>query len=382
MSSGIIEEEPSSQMPRPKTGAVATASALDQPAGLPPRSRSHVRHLIIGVLVVLALAAGGAYYIYSLNYESTDDAFIEGHVIAIASQATGRVQQVLIDDNQHVQAGQILVRIDDEDYKARLAAAQAALTAAQSRLVEADSAIHVLQANAEQAQADIAAAQANQRFAQQDLKRLDAIRQGAASEQELLQARAKADAADATVRAAQAGLVASQAKIINGQAQVQTAQASVAQAQAQVQLAQIALSYTTVIAPEAGRITRKVVEAGQYVQPGVALLAIVPDQVWVVANFKETQLTKMRPGQPVSIRIDAYPSRKWKGHVDSIQSGTGSRFSLLPPENATGNFVKVVQRVPVKIVFDETLPSDWVLAPGMSVEPRVTVAATGDKQQP
>jgi membrane fusion protein (multidrug efflux system) len=177
----------------------------------------------------------------------------------------------------------------------------------------------------------------------------------------------------ANVQSAQSKLAAAQAQAANGESQVKTAEAQVAVAQTMLHQAELDLSYTSIRAPVDGRVTRKSVEPGAYVSVGQPLLAVVPDDVWVVANFKETQLKQMRPGQAVEVSIDAYPDRKFDAHIDSIQSGTGSRFSLLPPENATGNYVKVVQRVPVKIVFDQPLPSDLAIAPGMSVEPEVKV---------
>lgn len=157
------------------------------------------------------------------------------------------------------------------------------------------------------------------------------------------------------------------------EAGVKTASAAVQQAEAKVRQAELNLSYTQVIAPEDGRVTRRVVEPGSYIQPGQSLMAIVPRHYWVIANFKETQLTHMRAGQPVEIKVDAYPGHKVKGHVESIQSGAGARFSLFPPENATGNYIKVVQRVPVKIIFDDDPDTQFVLGPGMSVDPKVRV---------
>ena len=166
---------------------------------------------------------------------------------------------------------------------------------------------------------------------------------------------------------------AAEAEVVLSEAGVETATAAVQQAEARLQQAELNFSYTKIIAPMDGRVTARTVQPGNYVQPGQALLALVPKDVWVTANFKETQLTYMRPGQPVELRVDAYPNRKFKGHVDSLQAGTGARFSLLPPENAVGNYVKVVQRVPVKIVFDDPLPDGLDIAPGMSVVPEVKV---------
>jgi membrane fusion protein (multidrug efflux system) len=186
-------------------------------------------------------------------------------------------------------------------------------------------------------------------------------------------AQAQARSADADLESARSQVKAAQAQEALSKAAVETATAAVQQAQAKMQQAELNLSYTKIIAPVDARVTARTVEVGNYVQPGQALLALVPTNLWVTANFKETQLTDMRAGQQVELSVDAYPNRKFKGNVDSLQAGTGARFSLLPPENAVGNYVKVVQRVPVKIVFDETLPTNLDIAPGMSVEPKVKV---------
>jgi membrane fusion protein (multidrug efflux system) len=191
------------------------------------------------------------------------------------------------------------------------------------------------------------------------------------SQRDLAQAQARSTGAN--VEAAREQVKAAEAQVSLSRASVETAAAGVKQAEASLELAELNLSYTRIVAPQNGRVARRTVEQGAYLQTGQSMLAIVPEYVWVVANFKETQLTYMRPGQPVRIHIDAYPKRDYKGKVDSLQPGTGARFSLLPPENAVGNYVKVVQRVPVKIVFDEPLDAQLDIAPGLSVEPKVRV---------
>ena len=229
------------------------------------------------------------------------------------------------------------------------------------------------EAKAEQQKAAVVAAQAESARAAADLTRYQSVESRAISRSQLDQATAQQRTTAATVEVA-----GSQAKAAEAQAELSrvseaAAEARVEQARAKLRQAELNLSYAKVTAPIAGRVTQRTVEAGIYVQTGQALLALVPDEVWVVANFKENQLERMRPGQPVSIRIDAYPGHEFKGHVDSIQAGSGARFSLLPPENALGNYVKVVQRVPVKIVFDETLDATLDIAPGLSVAPKVKV---------
>jgi len=270
---------------------------------------------LLAVAGVILLAAGAAYWHYASGFETTDDAYIDTHVIPVSSKVAGQIQAVRVEDNQHVEKGAPLLDIDPRDYQVKLDQAKAELAAAT--------------AEAKRAAAD--AERAKQLFDRDDLSRQSYER----------------SVADAEVLKARALL-----------------------AEKKTAAAELDLSYTRITAPEAGKVTKKNAEPRAYVQVGQSLLAIVTDEVWVVANFKETQLTRMRPGQKVSISVDAYPGRELKGRIDSIQSGTGARFSLLPAENATGNFVKVVQRVPVKIVLTEPV-GDMVLAPGMSVEPRV-----------
>jgi membrane fusion protein (multidrug efflux system) len=261
----------------------------------------------------VALLALGLWFALKTPTASTDDAFIEAHVIPVSSKVSGHVAQVFVDDNQVVKAGDPLVTLDPRDFQTRLDAAKGKVASDRAEVAKTES----------------------------DLKRAQALfARDEASKQDLEHAQAEADAA----------------------------KAALAQSDAALRQAELDLSYTKITAPESGRITRKAVEPGTYVTVGQAALALVPKEAWVVANFKETQLTKMRAGQHAEIRVDAYPDRVLRGHVDSIQDGTGARFSLLPAENASGNFVKVVQRVPVKIVLDEEPGEGRVLAPGMSVE--------------
>jgi membrane fusion protein (multidrug efflux system) len=370
-----VEHEPRTSEPR----AEAPHDAIDveeHNQGEQPPKKTRKRFVLPAVIAaVLLLAIGGTvYYLHARHFESTDDAFIEGHVVAISPRVAGQVAQVLVDDNDVVAKGQVLAKVDARDFEAKLAEAKASQQSAVGKLAEARTHVTSLEAQIAKAQADVKAQQAAFDFAQQDASRYRELPNGAASQQERSRVESELKTAQANLDAAKAALAAAQAQLANGQSQVKTAEAAVAQAETIVHQAELNLSYTTITAPENGRITRKSVEAGAYVQVGQSLLAIVPNDVWVLANFKETQLDDMRPGQRVEIKIDAYPEAKFEGHVDSIQAGTGSRFSLLPPENATGNYVKVVQRVPVKIVFDKkSADEQLVLAPGMSVEPEVKV---------
>jgi membrane fusion protein, multidrug efflux system len=354
-------------------GADRTPSPMRQQ----PRPKPRWRRYVAVVLGLACLAYGGVrlqkYIVFARAHESTDDAFIEARVVQIGTKLAGYVDSVAVQDNEHVTRGQLLVKLDARDQQAKLEQAKASLAATESRLIESRTQLGSLKAKVAEAQAEIAAAQANLDHAQTDLKRYESMASGAASPQERSNALSTAQAAEANLAAARSKAAAAEASVASGVSHVNTVEADVAMARTQVAQAELDLTYTTIAAPESGRITRKSVERGAYLQAGQALMAIVPDDVWVVANFKETQLTDMRPGQSVEVHVDAYSGRTLKAHVDSIQAGTGSRFSLLPPENATGNYVKVVQRVPVKIVFDGKLPEDLVLAPGMSVVPEVNV---------
>jgi membrane fusion protein (multidrug efflux system) len=381
-----FEQAPSRKRPsgdgEPREAAVADAPTEDAAISRPqppeaskPKSPWKKRALIFigGIVLIVGGYFGVKMAIHARHYESTDDAFIEAPVVQIGTKLAGYAQTVAVDDNQHVKAGDLLVQLDSRDQQAKLEQARASQAAAESRLAEAKTQLEALKANVAQAQAEVAAAQANADYAHTELSRYQSMGQGAASAQERSNALSAAQAADANVAAAKSKVASAQASVANGASRVDTAAAEVAMSHTQVEQAALDLSYTRITAPVNGHVTRKSVEPGAYLQQGQAVMALVPDDVWVIANFKETQLTDMRPGQPVDVKVDAYPSRTFKAHVDSIQSGTGSRFSLLPPENATGNYVKVVQRVPVKIVFDERLPDELVVAPGMSVEPDVKV---------
>ncbi len=391
----------------------------------------------LALIFVAGSAYGVRAYSYASAHESTDDAFVDGHPVPIAPQVAGRVAKVHVTDNQEVTKGDLLVEIDPSDYQAQLSNAQASLQAAIARRKAADITVGVTQttssagvqqassavdsaaSNVEtaeaavasarskqaQAEAQVVAARAEARRTAADATRYSTLaREGVVAQQESDNATAAATSAGAQLDAAQKAAAAARAAVSQAEAQVgatraqvgqaqgqlaaanaapqqvdlsraqvDAADAAIAQAQAAVKQAELNLSYTKIYAPEDGRVTKKAVEGGAYLQVGQNLMTIVPDQLWVTANFKETQLAEMRQGQTVEISFDAYPNLKLKGHVDSIQSGSGAAFSLLPPENATGNYVKVVQRVPVKIVFDEQPDDQHLIGPGMSVVPEVTV---------
>jgi membrane fusion protein (multidrug efflux system) len=336
-------------------------------------SKSGLRVFLL-VVALVALVAGSIYYFHFIApYESTDDAFIEAHVIPIAPQVAGRVAQLFVRDNQEVKQGDVLVQIGTSDFQAKLDQEHAGLAATRSRFDQANAQFTVDLAKVEQEKANVAVAEAMAKQAEADNKRYQAAGDFAVSKSQLDLAATQARSAEAQADAARNQELAAEAQAGLDKASIQTAAAEIQNSEANVRQAGLNLSYTEVKAPEAGYVTHRTVEAGAYVQTGQALLAIVPRQVWVVANFKETQLSHMQAGQPVKVKVDAYPQITFHGHVDSIQHGSGPSFSLLPPENASGNFVKIVQRVPVKIVIDDTAAANYVLGPGMSVEPEVRV---------
>jgi membrane fusion protein (multidrug efflux system) len=368
----------------PRRDRIFTSPQDHGPSGTPPingrvptgapGNRKRLRHVLLGAAAVISVLAGTLYYHRFIEpYESTDDAFIETHVTPIAPQVAGRVARLLVEDNQEVKQDEVLVQIDPRDFQTRLEEERANLAASQSRLAQARAQLTADQARVGQEKANVVAAQAESRQAAADDQRYHAVGDQGVSESQLDLATTQARTATAQVDAAQNQELAAEARSALDQAGIQTAAAEVQSSESAVHQAELNLSYTQVKAPEAGYVTHRTVETGAYVQTGQALLAIVPRRVWVVANFKETQLAHMRAGLPVTLTVDAYPQRKFNGHVDSIQSGTGPRFSLLPPENATGNYVKVVQRVPVKIVLDDAEAANVVLGPGMSVVPKVRV---------
>jgi len=341
----------------------------------PPPKRGRKKKFILAGIAGLGLLIFGVlyYFLFIAPYESTDDAFIDGYITMVSPRVPGQALRLLVMDNQEVKAGDLLVEIDPRDYEASLAQVQADLAAARSRSNEAQAQVKVSQAKVVQAQAAVVAAEAEAQRATDDLKRYESVESRAVSKSAFDLAQAQARSAIANLASARSQTNAAEADVELAKAGVGTARAAVQQAEARLRQAELNLSYTKVIAPVDGRVTARTVQAGNYVQPGQELMALVPEDVWVTANFKETQLTHMKPGEPVELSVDAYPNLKLKGRVDSLQAGTGARFSLLPPENAVGNYVKVVQRVPVKIDFDEPLPADLDIAPGMSVEPEVKV---------
>jgi membrane fusion protein (multidrug efflux system) len=329
---------------------------------------------MIVIVLVLALA-GLLWWLHARNFESTDDAFIDAHIVRLAPQTSGRVTAVYVDDNALVEAGHPVIDIDSSDVRTKVAQADAQKAQAQAGVDNARAQIVVAQADYRQSVSDLAAAEAVAVKAARDLARyreLLAINPQAVAPQQLDQAEATArqtaaqrDSARKATRTRLAQVAASRTQVASNQDQVRAAES-------QLQEANVNAGYNRLVAPVTGHVPQKTVAVGNYVQAGTQLLAIVPLDVWVTANFKETQLALMRPGQPVTLKVDACPGSTITGKVDSIQRGAGQAFGILPPENATGNYVKVVQRVPVKIVLD-AYPHECPLGPGLSVSPKVRV---------
>jgi membrane fusion protein (multidrug efflux system) len=339
-----------------------------------PRRSRRLALLIFAPLAGAALAGGG--YVYwddSAHFQSTDDAFVAARQFAVAAKASGFVAEVPVADNQHVAAGDVIARIDDRDYRAALAAAEAQVASAKANVDSVDAQLQVQQAQIEQSQAQVESAEAALAFAEQQASRYnDLAQRGAGTVQNAQQYSSALRQQQAAVKTANAALTTAQRQVAALNAQRASADAAVAQANAQLEQAKLNLSYTIVTSAQAGRVVSLSAAVGQFAAAGTSLAMFVPDDAWVVANFKETQLDAMRPGQPATVSIDAYPKRVFHGHVASVQPGSGTAFSLLPAENATGNYVKIVQRVPVKVVLDD-LPKDVALGPGMSVAPSVRV---------
>jgi len=319
-------------------------------------------HASLAALLLASVAGGGYLYWNDVSrYETTDDAFIAARQFAVAPKVAGYITAVPVTDNQHVAAGDVIARIDERDYRTALAQAEAQVAAAQASIENIDAQVAVQQAQVAQGTAQVQQQQASLTYAEQQSARYGNLaRDGWGTVQNAQQWTSQQRQAGASLKAAQEAVVATERQI------------DVLEAQRSVAEARLNLSYTTVVAAQPGRIVQLSAAVGQYAQPGTNLTMFVPDDIWVAANFKEIQLDRMQSGQDVTLHIDAYPGRAIHGHVASVQPGSGTAFSLLPAENATGNYVKIVQRVPVKIVLDNP-PTDVALGPGMSVVPSVLV---------
>lgn len=303
------------------------------------------RVLVPSITAIVFLICGIFYSVHSVYYKSTDDAFVEGHVITVAPRVAGIVLHLNIEDNQEVKKGDLLLEIDPNDYEAKLKETKAKLEEAKAALINSEH--------------QVIKSFSDLDFAQADYERYSKMyKKGISSKQDYDASKNK--------------LTAAQSNNNSAKAAYDEINASIKRLEAEVEQDELNLSYTKIYAAQDGMITNRTVEEGNYIQVAQPLFAIVPEKMWVVANFKETQIANMKKGQPVSIKIDTYSGKKFKGEVDSIQRSTGARQSLFPPENAVGSYVKIVQRVPVKIIFKEDI-SNYNIVPGMSVVPEVKV---------
>jgi len=379
---GSEEQDVTARAPSQHESPAREPASPIRPEAAQPKARDEVRRngflrrrplvSAIGAALLASMVAGGYLYMdYADHFESTDDAFIAARQSALAPKVSGYITAVPVTDNEHVASGQVIARLDDRDYRVALSQAEAQVAAANASIENINAQLNVQQAQIAANQAQVDQAQAALVFAQQQAARYQHLQQtGYGTVQNSEQYTSQLHQQQSALLSAQATLNLAQRQVEALKAQRKSADASLAQAQAQRDQAKLNLSYTTVKAAQPGRVVNLSAAVGQFAQPGTNLTMFVPDQIWVTANFKEIQLDHMRPGDPVTLKIDAYPGRYLHGHVDSVQPGSGTAFSLLPAQNATGNYVKIVQRVPVKIVMDKP-PTDVALGPGMSVVPTV-----------
>jgi membrane fusion protein (multidrug efflux system) len=345
------------------------------------RSRLAIKRAALALAIALGVAAaadfGYGYFSTGRYLESTDDAYVKADSTIVSPRVSGYIAEVLVGDNQPVKSGQLLARIDDRDFRTALDQAQADVAGSEAAVRNLDAQIALQQPVIEQGTADVAAAEANLKFAQEERARYDDLMQsGSGTIQRAQQTDAALREKIAQLQHGKSGLLAAQRKVEVLTTDRARAVAQLDRARAVAQQAALNLSYTEISAPVDGTVGARSLRVGQFVQAGTQLMAVVPlDAVYVVANFKETQLTHVRNGQPVEIRIDGFHDTRLKGHVDSLSPASGLEFALLPPDNATGNFTKIVQRVPVKIALDDRSLTG-LLRPGMSAEPTIDTKAT------
>ncbi len=341
----------------------------------PPKPKRR-RGLLIGASLLILSGLGWAgwdYWTVGRFEVSTDDAYVQADNTTVAPKVSGYLDAVQVDDNQHVKAGQILAHIDDRDFKAALDQARANVAASQANVDHSKAALETQQSIIEAARAAVAVDFANQTFASQDDRRYAILAaEGYGSQQNAQQASSRVAALRATIARDNASLATAIKQVDQIKAELAQAEAALGRDEANQRQAELNLSYTTVVAAVDGVVGNRTLRVGQYVQSGTQLMTIVPLQAaYLVANFKETQLTHVRAGQPVEIEVDTFPGVKVRGHVDSLAPASGQEFALLPPDNATGNFTKIVQRIPVKIILDPDSPLHGELRPGMSVDPTI-----------
>jgi membrane fusion protein, multidrug efflux system len=363
--------------PAPSAAPVAVATEAEQPA--PAKNRLRRALLASAGLLVLGAGAyfGWGYWTVGRFQVSTDDAYVQADNTTIAPKISGYLATVLVGDNEPVKSGEVLARIDDRDYQVALDSAKADVAAAQAAIASKLAAIDAQQSAIDSAKATIAVDAANETFAEQENKRYaDLAKTGYGSVQNAQQAGSRIAAAHASVERDNATLAAAVKQVALQKAELAQAEAVLARDEAARHQAELNLSYATIVSPADGIVGNRTLRVGQYVQAGTQLMSVVPSaDAYVVANFKETQLTDVRRGQPVDIEVDMFPGRVYHGHVDSLAPASGQTFALLPPDNATGNFTKVVQRIPVKVVLDANSANSGDLRPGMSVTPTIDTKA-------
>jgi len=365
---------------KPSPAALAAATA----APAPTSSRRRIV-AIASLLAIAALGLGGRMVWHGHYFAETDDAYLTGHVHPISSRIPGVVSKVLVQDNQYVHAGDVLVELDPADQRVRLEQIEAQIAQAQQQLAQTDAQIAQARASASGAAAQVLQSQATLTRAQQDATRLSELHNAqmkAISKAELDAAVAARASAAADLQARKDAVGAAQAQVSAAQASRQVMQAQIKVLQVQAKDAQLQLDYNRIVAPVDGRVGKRDMELGQRVQPGQQIAALVQDEVWVQANFKETQLAGLRPGQAVNVKIDALPNEHLVGKLDSFSPASGNQFSLLPADNATGNFTKIVQRIPVKVTFSDADRKrlSGRLAPGMSAIVEIDLRQTGTQQ--
>jgi membrane fusion protein, multidrug efflux system len=368
-----------------------TASAQAGAAVLPEPKRGVRKALKKALLVGVGLAAIAGAADFSWRYwtvgqfeVATDDAYVKADNTTISPKVSGYISEVLVGDNQSVRAGQVLARIDDRDFSVAQQQADADVAAAHAAIATKEAALEAQQSIIEAARASLAVDEASATFAEQDDKRYSSLAAtGFGSVQNAQQAASRIASARAAVARDTAAVASATKQIDVLKAELEQARASLARSEAARRQADLNLSYTTIVSPVDGVVGNRTLRVGQYVQAGTQLMAIVPtDSAYIVANYKETQLTDVRPGQAAEISVDTFPGRVFHGHVDSIAPASGQEFALLPPDNATGNFTKVVQRIPVKITLDPASPLSGDLRPGMSVYPTIDTRTSAEKNGP
>jgi membrane fusion protein, multidrug efflux system len=371
----IVFRENAAFPPRPQTQIGRQAPGVENPEKTAPVKYGS-RKLLLAGAAVLALSAasyfGWQYWTIGRFQVSTDDAYVQADSTTVAPKVSGYLQTVLVDDNQRVKAGQVLARIDDRDFKAALDQANADVAAARAAIAGKQAALETQQSIIEAARATVAVDAATQVFSEQDDKRYTALaKDGWGTVQNAQQAASRIAASRASVARDIASLTTVERQVDSLKAELAQAQATLVHGEAAARQAELNLSYTTIVAAVDGVVGNRTLRVGQYVQAGSQLMAVVPLTPYIVANYKETQLTHVHAGQSVSVAVDMFPGEVFHGRIDSLAPASGQEFALLPPDNATGNFTKVVQRIPVKITLDAANSPDLVLRPGMSVYPTI-----------